>query len=201
MTPTSLLALGAALGGLALGSCAPDDPYANDPENQQGHMRLHTDQDHGERGGPTLQPPRDGELSGRVPPELADEPLRFAEAGETPRAMLALAARLYGNWTSTTAASRLVRLAGVSVGQARAELRQAAAQAQVDRQQQGARSRASVQATHIQGKATRRQGLVVTKELVRAPGLPAQGWRYRVTLATVDRRPQGWVLSRWEPQP
>lgn len=201
MRPTRLVCAVAACAGLVAGGCAPDDPYKHDRENPRAEVRGPTDEDRGASSSSSLRPPVDGELPGRVPPELADEPLLFPEAGETPQATLALAARLYGNWTSATAASRLARLARLSIGQARAELSQAAAQAQVDRQQRGARSRATVQAIDTQGKGARQQGLVVSKESVRAPGLPTQGWRYRVTLATLDRRPQGWVLARWEPQP
>jgi hypothetical protein len=136
-----------------------------------------------------------------VPAELLDQPTRFPEAGQTPRATLQLAARLYGNWSSASARTRLRRIAALSVGQAHAELRQAAAQAGVDRQQQRARARTSVEAIDVQDEGPRRPALIVTRELLRAPELPAQGWRYRVTLATVDQRPDGWVVSRWEPQP
>jgi hypothetical protein len=136
-----------------------------------------------------------------VPVELVDEPTRFREAGQTPKATLLLAARLYGNWSSATAHSRLRRIAALSIGQAHAELRQAAAQAAVDRQQQGARARASVETIDIHGQGPRRRALIVTRERLRARDLPAQSWRYRVALATVHHLPDGWVISKWEPQP
>jgi hypothetical protein len=111
------------------------------------------------------------------------------------------AALLYSNWTSATAAARLREMAALSVGQAHAELRKAAAQALTDRQQRGVRSEATVEATSARGGAQRRAGLVVTRERVTAPDLPPVGWRYRVTTATLERRADGWVISQWAPQP
>jgi hypothetical protein len=92
-------------------------------------------------------------------------------------------------------------MAALCVGQARAELRQLATEATVDGQQQRARSSARVETTSVHGHGSWRRALVVTRERVVAPDLPAQGWRYRVTLASLERRPQGWVISRWAPQP
>ena len=108
---------------------------------------------------------------------------------------------MFGNWTSATAPARLRRIAALSVGQAHAELSQAAAQALIDGQQGGARSRATVEAARVRGTGERRVALVVTRERVAAPDLPSAGWRYRVTTATLERRPDGWVISRWAPQP
>lgn len=178
-----------------LGSgCAPEDPYTSDrPDAPAQHQRAETHE-------PAV-PPESGELSGRAPRELLDEPTQFPEAGETPQATLALAARLYGNWTSTTASRQLTRIAALAVGQARAELRQAAAQSTIDHQQRAARSRATVEAINVRGRGRRRQGLVVTRERVRGPDLPFEGWRYRVTLAAIERRANSWVVSRWMPQP
>jgi hypothetical protein len=198
MRATHLTVVGTVLAALALAGCAPDDPYQQEPAQPQpgppGRARERT-------RAPLPDAPADGELPGRIPAEFVDEPTRFPEAGQTPQATLQLAARLYGNWSSANARARLRRIAALSVGQAHAELRQAAAQAQVDRQQQGARARASVEAIDIHDQGARRRGLIVTRERLRARDLPAQGWRYHVTLATVDQRPDGWVISRWEPQP
>jgi hypothetical protein len=198
MKATHLTLLGALVAALAAAGCAPDDPYQQDrtqprsaaPENLSEGTHA-----------PLPEPPADGELPGRVPAELVDEPTRFPEAGHTPTATLQLAARLYGNWTSATVGERLRRIAALSVGQAHAELRQAAAQAGIDRQQRGARARGAVEALDVRDDGSRRRALIVTRELLRAPGLPAEGWRYRVTLATVERRADRWVISKWEPQP
>lgn len=187
---------------LATVGCAPEDPY-NDDRGRARDEAQTAPAAATRASDPDLpsEPPASGELPGRVPRELMAEPTRFPNAPDTPNATLELAARLYGNWTSTSASERLRRVAALSVGQAHAELRQAATQVRLDRQQQGARSRANVETISVRGHGRRRRALVVTRELVRARELSAAGWRYRVTLATVDWHPDGWVLSRWAPQP
>ncbi len=147
------------------------------------------------------EPPADGELPGTVPEELQQpEPRRFPTAGRTPRQTLARAAALYGNWTSTTAAAQFRRIAALSVGEARAQLRESAAQSGTDPQQAGATSRSSVVAIDVQGRGSQRRAAVVTRERVQAKGLPDEDAQYRVTLATVERRGGRWVISRWAPQ-
>jgi hypothetical protein len=191
----------ALLAAAALAGCGPEDPYTtNDPSPSRTGQSVDAETSPRAAGQPSVAPEA-GELPGRAPPALLDEPTEFPEAGETPRATLALAARLYGNWTSTSAARRLRRIAALSVGQAHAELRQAAAQSRVDRQQRGARSRATVEAISVRGHGPRRGALVVTRERIIAPDLPSESWRYRVTAAELERRPDGWVISRWAPQP
>lgn len=194
---------------VALGGC--EDPYQQDaPSRDQGGHRPAT-----ERSGPVPDlpsadgpdkaelpdRPASGELPGEVPPELLDEPTRFPEARETPEQTLALAARLYGNWTSATAAQRFRAMAVLSVGQARAELRQAAAQSGTDPQQQGLRSRASVETIDVDGTGNQLRALIVTRQKVDGPGLPLAGWRYQVTIAALEQRAAKWVISRWAPQP
>jgi hypothetical protein len=188
----------ALLAATALAGCGPEDPYTTNDPNPSGTGQSVQAQTSPRAGG---RPSEAGELAGRAPRALLHEPTEFPEAGEIPRATLALAARLYGNWTSASAARRLRRMAALSVGQAHAELRQAAAQSSVDRQQRGARSRATVQAISVRGQGPRRRALVVTRERIIAPDLPPEGWRYRVTAAELERRPDGWVISRWAPQP
>lgn len=191
MSPVQTLSLVAVLAALLVG-CGPEDPYTRDRSNASPEV-----QSVGRESGA----PESGELPGRAPSALLDEPSRFPEAGQTPQVTLALAAQLYGNWTSTTAAGQLRRIAALSVGQAHAELRQAAAQAVLDHQQRGVRSRATVEAISVRGNGPRRRGLVVTREQIVAPDLPSEGWRYRVTIAALERRLNGWVIARWTPQP
>jgi hypothetical protein len=189
----------ALLAALLLVGCGPQDPYTSErptasPEQGSFHPTAQPEP-------PPTAAPQSGELPGRAPRELLDEPTEVPEAGGTPQATLELAAGLYGNWTSATAGRRVRRIAALSVGQAYAELRQAAAQAGVDRQQRGARSSATVEAISVRGRGPRRWALVVTRERIVAPDLPAEGWRYRVTVALLKRRADGWVISRWAPQP
>jgi hypothetical protein len=199
MTNVAVLSLAAVIGAATLVGCGPNDPYsAEQPDASKKDRAI---QAPGTNATPPTVPPESGELPGRAPRKLLDEPTDFPEAGETPQATLELAARLYGNWTSANATRQLGRIAAVSVGQARAELRQAAAQSTVDHQQHGARSSATVEAIRVLGRGPRRRALVVTRERIVAPDLPAEGWRYRVTVAAIERRAGGWVISRWVPQP
>jgi hypothetical protein len=199
MSPAALISLAAVIGTAVLVGCGPNDPYTAD--RPSGSTKGRAVQPAARAETPPTVPPGSGELPGRAPRELLDEPTEFPEAGETPQATLALAARVYGNWTSADASRQLRRIAALSVGQARAELRQAATQSTVDRQQRDGRSSASVEAINVGGSGPRRRALVVTRERIEAPDLPAEGWRYRVTLAAIEHRPDGWVISRWVPQP
>jgi hypothetical protein len=199
MSTAKVLPVAAFLAAALSVGCGPRDPYtAERPSAPPERRSLHPP---AQPQPPPTAPPESGELPGRAPRELFDEPTEFPEAGQTPRATLGLAARLYGNWTSATASRRLRRIAALSVGQAHAELRQAAAQAGVDRQQRGVRSSATVEAISVRGRGARRRALVVTRERIVAPDLPVEGRRYRVTVALLERRADGWVISRWAPQP
>lgn len=185
--PLLIVALVAAV--LAAGCQDPYEQSATTPDSTANKRRT-----------PQV-PPADGELPGTVPEELGEpEPTRFPDAGHTPRQTLTIAASLYGNWTSATAPARFRRIAAISVGEARAQLRETAAQSGVDSQQAGTRSRSRVVAIDITEKGARRRGVIVTRERVIAKGIPDEGAQYRVTLATVVRRGERWVISRWAPQ-
>jgi len=197
--PATVCSVAALLVVAALSGCAPEDPYGRQPPAAGSGQ-----QEPASPRAPTSRPglsPAFGELPGTAPRALLAEPRRFPAAGTTPQATLARAARLYGNWTSASAARRLERIAALCVGQARAELRQAAAQAATDPQQRGSRGRANVEAIDLDGHGQRQRALVITRELVATPDLPSEGWRYRLTVATVERRASKWVISRWLPQP
>ncbi|MDQ4126323.1 MAG: hypothetical protein M3134_12120, partial [Actinomycetota bacterium] len=120
----------------------------------------------------------------------------------TPEDAARRAAELTTNWTGETAARQYRELARVTVGEARKQALEAAARLQTDPQLSapGARSTGTVEAFANRGSTVAGQELVVvTRERVAADGLNETRWR--VTLATVERRARGWVLSRWEPQP
>jgi hypothetical protein len=199
MSPAVLISLAAVIGTAVLVGCGPNDPYAADGPSSSTKGRASQPAAPAET--PPTVPPESGELPGRAPRELLDEPTEFPEARETPQATLALAGRVYGNWTSANATRQLRRIAALSVGQAHAELRQAATQSTVDLQQHGARSSATVEAIDVRGQGLRRRALIVTRERIEAADLPGEGWRYRLTVAAVERRADGWVISRWVPQP
>jgi hypothetical protein len=120
----------------------------------------------------------------------------------TPEGAARRAAELATNWTGETAARNYAKLARVTVGAARRSARESAARLPTDSQLSapGARSSGTVEAiaTHSTG-ARRRQLVVVTRETLVADGVRDERWR--VTLATAERRRGGWVIARWEPQP
>ncbi len=174
-------AAGALLAVVALAGCA--DPYGQDLPLTTERERV------------------DGELPGVVPARLREAaPDEFPEAATDPRQTLELAGQLQINWTSATAARQFERMAALSVGEARAQLRLIAATTRADRQQQGARSTGRVVAIDIAGGVSRRSAVVVTRERVTSDGLPVSEPVYRVTAATVERRSDRWVLSRWAPR-
>ena len=199
MTARLSLRIAAVLTALLITGCAPADPYSD--EGASTGPRIQPDAAPNGQAAIAPKPPKTGELPGHAPRELLDQRARFPRAGQTPEATLERAALLYGNWTSASVASRLRQMAALTIGQAHAELSQAAAQALTDRQQSGVHSSATVEATSVQDAGQRRVALVVTRERITAPDLPHAGWRYQVTTAALERRADGWVIFRWTPQP
>jgi hypothetical protein len=167
-----------------LAGCAPDDPYADDHERASASPAP---------AQPHLPP---GELAGTVPRGLQSDPGSFPQASSSPTGTIRHAAELYGNWTSRTVRARLARMAAVSVGTARAQLRQAAAEAARGMQGNGIRSQARLAAVVVDGVGDARSAIVVTRERVTGPDVPDAGWRYRVTLARLTRRHDKWVIAR-----
>ena len=149
---------------------------------------------------PTPSPPQ-GEQPGRPLPRVKER-VQSGALARTPEDAAGRAAELTTNWPRETAARRYAQLARITVGEARRSARESAARLLTDSQlaAPGARSSGTVEviATRSPG-ARRRELVVVTREALMADGLREQRWR--VTLATAERRPGGWVLSRWQPQP
>lgn len=143
------------------------------------------------------QAPAPGELP--APPVPAPDE-RLGRLPTSPEAAVRRAAKLTTTWTAYTAADRYVQLATFSTGAARRNAREAAARLPTDPHLDGTSSHGRVAAI-IRRSASRRRRelLVVTHETVRADGLVERRWR--VTLATIERRSSGWAISRWEPQP
>jgi type IV secretory pathway VirB10-like protein len=167
---------------LALAAVGCGDPYAQ-PDHQ-----------------PPPQPPP-GEQPARKLPSRAEH-VDPEELAATPEDAARRAAELTTNWTGGSAARQYRELARVTIGDARRQALEAAARLQTDPQlaAPGARSTATVEAVANRHPSdARRELLVVTRERVSADGLDETRWR--VTLATAERRSGGWALSRWEPQP
>lgn len=200
---TPLLAAAAATAIALGGGCGLEDPYSKPDKPRPPRSQHTTPRAPSEAPGEqSTTPAHDGELAGEVPPQLrGPTPTRFPEAGRTPKATLALAAGLYGNWTSSTAPKAFRRIAALSVGDARAQLRQIAAQSGVDTQQRGVRSRSSIVSIRVAGRGQSRSATLLTRDTVTGPGLPDSGAQYNVTRAELVQRSGRWVIARWQPQP
>jgi hypothetical protein len=114
-------------------------------------------------------------------------------------------AAAYINWTARSVKDDLLRLAALSVGQARSAMTLAAAQTAADYElHRGgiANSGAIESVAPLPGRAG--QYVVVTRESTTATRSNAYaGLRaaWHVTIATVRRLPSGgWVVSGWQPQ-
>ena len=177
---------------LAVGGCGPEDPYASN-DQAAGVRRPATDPQGSARGLP------EGELPGTVPQPARQQ--RVARPARDPENALREAAALYGNWSSATAPARFRLLAAMSIGEARAQLRQIAAQAEADTQQRGITSSSRVISVAVSGHGRRRRGEVVLRSRATGPSLPAQDTQVVVVEAAVARQGKGWVITRWEPQP
>jgi hypothetical protein len=161
---------------VALAGCA--DPYAEVPEKPAAPI-------HGELPAP------------QVP---QNEPVSTTPA-PSPEAAVRRAVELTANWTAETIARQHERFAAASTGAARRDAQRIAAQATTDPQLRapGAKSIAILHAVVPRGGGAHRRLLVITHETVVGDGLRQA--RFRVTLAEAQQVGEGWVLSRWEPQP
>lgn len=147
---------------------------------------------------PDPKPPP-GEQPAPPLPRHRDKGASHAPAA-TPAHAARRAAELTTNWTGETAAARYAELARITVGAARRDARQSAARLPTDPQLVGTRSIGTVEAIVTRTTTGRgRHLMVVTHETLSGDGVRDRRWR--VTLATVERRAGGWVVSRWEPQP
>jgi hypothetical protein len=119
----------------------------------------------------------------------------------TPEQAARRAAELTTNWTGQTVVRQYAAFARLTVGEARRQARQSAARLPTDPQlaATGSRSTGTVEVVANRTGSRARRLVIVTYEIVTADGLRDERWR--VTLATAERRRDGWVISRWEPQP
>jgi hypothetical protein len=170
------------LAGVALAGCS--DPYATLPTRTPAIP-------------PGQQPARTVTVTA---PARSPSP-RNRSLPATPAAAARLATALSFNWTARTAAARQARLARISVGAARRDALQAAARLSTDPQVVSghATSAARVAAIALPESGRTRSGLLVTHERLTIHRTTRAHWR--VTLLTVTRTPEGWAVSRWEPQP
>ncbi|MDW5592958.1 hypothetical protein VSS74_01325 [Conexibacter stalactiti] len=133
-------------------------------------------------------------------PDVDDD---IADAEPTPEAALRRYADLSINWTADTLADNQRALARISIGGARQTAFLAAER--IDRDDTLRRSRVSSTGSVLSaapGSASARGSwVVVTREQMVGRdayrGLPAT---YHVTIAKLERRSVGWVVSSWAPQ-
>jgi hypothetical protein len=145
-------------------------------------------------GSRAIQPPEhDGPREPRAPQ------LPASATGPTPQATLARFARLYINWSADQLPRRADQLAGLSIGQARAEAMQLGSRAAALERYQVTNSGTVVAVATGQADEHGRW-VVVTNELTSGSGpylgLPATS---HVTWATVERQRNGYVVSGWLP--
>lgn len=146
-------------------------------------------------------------VAGEQPAPAIRNGVGHATTLPTPEAVVRRAASLTGTWTATTVTDHYNLLARMSIGEARTDARTTAARLPTDRRltASGSASTATVEAIARQGSERQRRArdghrlVIVTRERLTADATITV--RYRVTLATVVVRRDGWVLSRWEPQP
>lgn len=178
------LAVTAAVAALLLAGCGITDPDYVDTTSPSATSTTLTvaSADH---DGPTL-PPRSRLAAGAVQ--------------ASPAVALAWYGRLYVNWSWQTVAGDQRRLAGISVGQARAQALAAAAQPEAMLARYAVHNQGQVVAIAPGQGIERGKWAVVTDEQTSGDGpyegLPATS---HVTWATVQRTAQGWVLSGWYP--
>lgn len=149
----------------------------------------------------TARAPEQAPVPGELPaPPVPAPDERLGRLPKLPEAAVRRAVELTTTWTARTAADRYAELATFSTGEARRHAGEAATRLPTDPQLDGTSSHGRVAAIVSRSASRhRRELLVVTREAVRADGLVERRWR--VTLATVERRGSGWAISRWEPQP
>jgi hypothetical protein len=195
-----LLAVAAIVALGLLSGLTSHDPYANTAPAKSGLAAPGADADRERADSQTARGVPGQNLPASDPPAISSQHAAGA-LPNTPQQAARLGAQLQGNWTSTSAAAQQRRFAAISVGQARLDARQAAAEIPTDPQIQGghARSTATVAAVIITGAGTVRRAMVVTHESVRATRVHDIKWR--VTLARLRRIDGGWAIETWEPQP
>jgi hypothetical protein len=144
------------------------------------------------------------ERGGTIPNTAAKaQTLSRAAGAPTPRAALERYALIYINWTASTVAAAQRRLAEISVGGARAQALQAAANYQHDTTllRSHVANRGTVVAITAGQSSTRGSWVVVTREVTSGEGdyagLPAQ---LHITYGQVIHTPAGWNVNSWRPQ-
>jgi len=196
MTPHGFV--GAVLACLTLAGC--QDPYT---DTERGNARL-TGRD--ERPSATRTPaaqPRGDELAPSPRASESTPPYHAARARRGASATLEAFCGQWANWRWRSIGRQHRRLAELATGPLAEQLAAQARQAKLDQALRRDRlaMRGRVVAVDLQPRGRRGRAVCVTREQEIQNGRAELGGRHRVYLATLERTPKGWGVSRWEPQP
>jgi hypothetical protein len=169
----------AAVAMLCLAACGIEDPYKKADAAE-------------ERGAARAQPRT----------ETQAEPVGDVGATSPEEALERMASTL-GNWTTATVEDAYARARALTAGDAWEQVRREGAGviASAMRTPEPMTSRTTVETVDVRGSGDRRSAIVVTRGGVVGGGLSGEAYDYKITLATVERRRDGWVIARWAPQP
>lgn len=123
-------------------------------------------------------------------------------AAPTPDAALRTVALAWSNWTPATLHAQHRRAIALTTGHAAKILKTESAQLEdgVVSSPDDLRSIGTLEALTLRPGSGRCDAIVVTREKLLGLGPLGSEKEYVVTLATVERRGSGWVVTRWERQ-
>jgi hypothetical protein len=188
----------AALSALALAGCGLTDPY------QQHASDAYPTTTTAATAGPDQADPTP-ERAGAIPrsAQAAQNTLAPSAALATPEAALERYAQIYLNWTARDVVAVQRELASISLGQARAQARQAAASAARDGElttSQLANHGQVIALAPGQGSAAGRWVIVTSEQTTGQgdyEGLPPT---QHIIYAQLTRTRSGWIVTKWAPQ-
>ena len=184
----------ALLAWLALVGC--QDPYTEGGTTAGDSPRRY------ERG--QTERPRGDELPPLAPSTGAVPTVNEAAARRSARTVLEAFCSQWANWSWRTIDRQQAKLARLATGRLAEQLAAQARQARLDRTLRRDRlaMRGRLVAVDLAPPGARGQAVCVTREQESQNGRgELAGGRHRVYLATLEHTPQGWGVSRWQPQP
>jgi hypothetical protein len=125
-----------------------------------------------------------------------------AGAAATPDEAIRTVALAWANWTPATLHAQHRRAIALTTGRAAKLLKTESAQLEdgVVSSPDELRSQGKVEALTLRPGTDRRDAILVTREKLLGLGPLGSEKEYIVTLATAERRTNGWIVTRWERQ-
>jgi hypothetical protein len=160
-----------------------------------------------DRARPAPPPPSSHTTPGDVdrPGPPAGQPRGMAERpSRSARQAAQSFATLWANWDWGSAARQQRALARLASGDLARQLQATASSARTDASlaRDKPASRGTVAAVDLKHSHAKAAGIVVTREQTYTDGrADLGGQRYRIYLIHLTRKPNGWGVSAWEPQP